>query len=127
MENVENLLKGTVAELDRLLNARNVMGEPIDREGATVIPLVSYGFGFAVCNSGPNGGTGAGGGIRPVGVIVIDSTGVRVEGMQTSVSTLAAMPGKAVGHAVDRITEPRQRGGASDRAFDRASHGGPQG
>lgn len=30
MDDVERLLKGTVEELDRLLNARNVLGAPID-------------------------------------------------------------------------------------------------
>ncbi len=53
MEDVERLLKGTVEELDRLLNAKNVLGAPIEKDGITVIPMVSYGFGF-----------GAGGGSR---------------------------------------------------------------
>jgi hypothetical protein len=47
MENVERLLKATVGELDRLLDAKNVLGAPIENDGVTVIPLVSYGFGFA--------------------------------------------------------------------------------
>ena len=29
MEDVEKLLKGTVEELDQLLNAKNVLGDPI--------------------------------------------------------------------------------------------------
>jgi hypothetical protein len=36
MEDVEKLLKGTVEELDQLLNAKNVLGDPIERDGATV-------------------------------------------------------------------------------------------
>ena|GEM_PF-4862733 len=47
MENVENLLKGTVEELDRLLNAKNVLGDPIEKGSSTVIPIVSYRFGFS--------------------------------------------------------------------------------
>jgi uncharacterized spore protein YtfJ len=47
MEDVEKLLKGTVEELDQLLNAKYVLGDPIERDGATVIPIVSYGFGQA--------------------------------------------------------------------------------
>ena len=46
MEDVERLLKGTVDELDRLLNAKNVLGDPIEKDGATIIPIVSFGFGF---------------------------------------------------------------------------------
>ena len=61
MEDVEKLLKGTVEELDRLLNAKNVLGDPIEREGSTVIPIVSYGFGFgAGGNVGAKLGSGAG-------------------------------------------------------------------
>ena len=67
MDNVETLLKGTVEELDRLLNAKNVLGEPIEKGNATVIPIVSYGFGFGAGGggngkSGDGAGTGAGGG-----------------------------------------------------------------
>ena len=46
MENVEKLLKGTVEELERLLDAKHVLAEPIEKDGATIIPMVSYGFGF---------------------------------------------------------------------------------
>ncbi len=102
MEDVESLLKGTVAELDRLLNARNVLGEPIERGDATVIPIVSYGFGFGAGGgtgadksdrSGTGAGTAAGGGIRPVGAIIIDRNGARVEpvkGVATSLAEIAA-------------------------------------
>ena len=41
MEDVERLLKGTVDELDRILNAKNVLGAPIEKDGITVIPMVS--------------------------------------------------------------------------------------
>lgn len=95
MDDIDRLLKGTVAELDKLLNARNVLGDPIDREGATVIPIVSYGFGFAagggtVGTGAPGGhGTGAGGGIKPVGAIIIDKEGARVESVRSTASGMA--------------------------------------
>ena len=87
MEDVERLLKGTVEELERLLNAKHVLGEPIEKNGATVIPFVSYGFGFGAGGgqhpkTGNGGGTGAGGGIRPRGAIIIDDNGVRVESVK---------------------------------------------
>lgn len=87
MDDVERLLKGTVEELERLLNAKHVLGEPIERDGATVVPLVSYGFGFGAGGgrdreSGNGGGTGAGGGIKPRGAIIIDKDGVRVESLK---------------------------------------------
>lgn len=46
MTDVEQLLKNTVAELDRLLSAKNVLGDPIEKNGSTVIPIVRYGFKF---------------------------------------------------------------------------------
>ena len=53
MEYVENLLKTTLGEIERLLTTKTVVGEPIEVEGNTIIPLISIGFGF-----GAGGGTG---------------------------------------------------------------------
>ncbi len=109
MTDVEALLKSTVEELDRLLNAKNVLGDAIEREGATIIPLVSYGFGFgagggADQKSGQGGGTGAGGGIKPMGAIIIDDSGARVEGFKGAVTSLAKVIGETAAHAMDRRT-----------------------
>ena len=105
MENVERLLKGTVEELDQLLNAKNVLGDPIKKDDATVIPIVSYGLGFgadggADVKSGEGAGTGAGGGIKPLGAIIIDQRGAQVESVHGAMSTLAAVLGDAAGKAV---------------------------
>lgn len=106
MENVERLLKGTVEELDRLLNAKNVLGEPIERDGATLIPLVSYGFGFGAgggtsTKTGDGAGTGAGGGIRPLGAIIIDKDGARVEAVQGVMTTFAEVLGETAGKVIE--------------------------
>lgn len=103
MEDVERLLKNTVDELERLLSAKNVLGEPIERNGATVIPLVGYGFGFGAgggtgtgnegSKAGTGAGTGAGGGIKPVGAIIIDDAGARVEAVKGAVSSIAEVLG----------------------------------
>lgn len=53
MEHVESLLKTTLAEIERLLSSRTVVGEPMTVEGNTIIPLVAVGFGF-----GAGGGRG---------------------------------------------------------------------
>ena len=39
MEHVENLLKTTLGEIERLLNTRTVVGDPITIDVTTVIPL----------------------------------------------------------------------------------------
>jgi len=53
MADVEQLVKMTLGEIERLLSTKAVVGEPIVVEGNTIIPLVSIGFGF-----GGGGGTG---------------------------------------------------------------------
>lgn len=107
MADVETLLKGTVEELDRLLNAKNVLGEPIEKGDATVIPIVSYGFGFGAgggsnTKNGDGAGTGAGGGIKPLGAIIIDEDGARVESVQGPMTTLAEMLGRTAGKVIDK-------------------------
>ena len=107
MTDVEQLLKNTVEELDRLLNAKNVLGDPIEKDGSTVIPIVSYGFGFGAGGtqggkSGDGGGTGGGGGIKPIGAIILDSKGARVEAIKGAMSGLAEVIGDAAALAVDK-------------------------
>ena len=83
MEHVENLLKTTLSEIERILNTRSVVGEPITLEGNTIVPLVAIGFCFggggasgkeqkSANMEGYGGGSGGGGGVRPVAVVVID-------------------------------------------------------
>lgn len=116
MDNVEALLKGTVEELDRLLNAKNVLGEPIERDGKTVIPIVSYGFGFGAGGTrggkaGDGGGTGAGGGIKPIGAIIFDEGGARVEAVKGTVSNIAELVSDAVSAAMHRRGGPDKGSG----------------
>lgn len=107
MTDVEQLLRNTVEELDRLLNAKNVLGDPIEKDGSTVIPIVSYGFGFGAggtqgAKSGNGGGTGGGGGIKPIGAIIIDQKGARVEAIKGAISGLTEVLGDAAAHAIDK-------------------------
>lgn len=118
MEDVERLLKGTVEELEKLLNGRNVLGDPIDREGATVVPVVSYGFGFgagggtggegAKSGKGSGAGAGAGGGIKPLGAIIIDQNGARMEAVKSGPNSLAAAVCEAVASVVAARTTDKK-------------------
>lgn len=118
MDDVDRLLKSTVAELEKLLSPRNVLGEPIERGGVTVIPIVSFGFGFGAGGgtgamkdqSGGGSGTGAGGGIRPVGAIVIDAAGARIEPLPGTAATLA----EAIGNTVTQVVKARSGSAKSD-------------
>lgn len=110
MEDVERLLKGTVEELERMLNAKNVLGDPIEKDGATIVPIVSFGFAFGAGGGtggksgaqGTGGGTGGGGGIKPLGAIIIDEKGARVEAIKGAMTSMASVLGEAASRAVAR-------------------------
>lgn len=107
MEDVDRLLKTTVEELDRLLNAKNVLGTAIEKDDVTIIPMVSYGFGFGAGGGmdqkkGQGGGTGGAGGIKPVGAIVIDKNGARVEGVKGAVTSLVDAIGEVATQALNK-------------------------
>ena len=113
MEHVENLLKTTLSEIERILNTRSVVGEPITLEGNTIVPLVAIGFCFGGGGAsgkgqktanmeGYGGGSGGGGGVKPVAVVVITKDGARVEPIRRGVSTVIEKVGEAVVNIMDR-------------------------
>jgi uncharacterized spore protein YtfJ len=120
MEHVENLLKTTLSEIERLLNTKTVVGEPIMVEGNTVIPLISIGFGFGagggsgkeaktLSGEALGGGSGGGGGIRPVAIIVANKDGVRVEPVRKGAASVVEKAGEALGRIVERRGEKGAR------------------
>lgn len=118
MTDLEKLLKTTVDELDRLMTAKNVLGDPIDRDGVTVIPLVSFGFGFGAGGSvsgaaRDTGGSGAGGGVKPVAAIILDKNGARIESVQDATTSLAHVIADTASQMVDRRAA-RKAGPAAD-------------
>jgi uncharacterized spore protein YtfJ len=113
MEQVENLLKATLSEIERMLNSRTVVGEPITVEGHTIVPLVAVGFGFgggggsgreqkSANMEGFGGGTGGGGGVRPVAVIIINKDGVRVEPVRKAAANMVEKVGDVVGRIIEK-------------------------
>ena len=116
MEHVESLLKTTLGEIERLLNTRTVVGEPIAVEGNTLIPLVAVGFGFGagggagkeqkkMSGEGEGAGSGGGGGVKPVAVIVVNKDGVRVESVRRGAATIVEKVGEAVGRIMEKRGE----------------------
>ncbi len=88
MKDIENLFGKAIGEIERMLNTKTVVGDPITVEGNTLIPLISVGFGFGVGAGegndpkkgvGSGGGTGGGGGVKPIALVIINQDGVRVE------------------------------------------------
>lgn len=108
MEDVENLVKISMGEIEKLLSTKTVVGEPITIDGKTLIPLISVGFAFGAgggsgkasmkqAQEGTGGGTGGGGGIRPVAVIISDQSGVRIESIKGGLtSALEKMVANAI-------------------------------
>ena len=48
MKDIEKLFGTAVNEIERMLNTKTIVGDPITVEGNTLIPLLSVGFGFGV-------------------------------------------------------------------------------
>lgn len=106
MKDIETLFGKAIDEIERMLNTRTVVGEPITVEGNTLIPLVSVGFGFGAgggegtdpkTGPGTAGGTGGGGGVKPVAVIIVNKDGVRVETVKGSAASLVEKIADVVG------------------------------
>jgi uncharacterized spore protein YtfJ len=107
MEDVGNLVKTTVGEIEKLLNTKTVVGDPIVVEGKTLIPLISVGFGFGAGagsgkmalkgeQEGSGGGTGGGAGIKPVAVIIVDKEGVRIESIKGGIASALEKIGESL-------------------------------
>ena len=118
MKDFENLFTKAIGEIERILNTKTVVGEPIKVEGNTVIPLVSVGFGFAVGagegndpkkGPGSGGGTGGGGGIKPVALVIVSKDGVRVESIKG-----------AAGSLVEKIADVAARYAPTRKAAEKA-------
>jgi uncharacterized spore protein YtfJ len=113
MEEVQNLVKVSLGEIERILSTKSVVGEPMTVEDNTIIPLVSIGFAFGAGGGsgkgrkeqgeGIGGGTGGGGGIKPVAVIVVNKEGVRIEPMKGAVASI----GERVADIVAKVMEKR--------------------
>ena len=119
METVENLVKATLSEIERLLSTKTVVGEPMNIEGNTIIPLVSIGFGFGAGEGyGPaekakeagtsgGGGAGGGGGIKPVAIVVVTKEGVTVAPIGGA-ATVLEKAADVVGKVLERRAEKKK-------------------
>jgi uncharacterized spore protein YtfJ len=108
MEHIETLFDKAVGEIERMLNTKTVVGEPITVEGNTLIPLINVGFGFGVGEGegtepqkggGHGGGTGGGGGVKPVALVIINKDGVRVEPIKSGTASVLEKVAETIGKA----------------------------
>ncbi|HAS04268.1 MAG TPA: sporulation protein YtfJ [Dehalococcoidia bacterium] len=127
MDALESLVKTTMGEIERLVNSKTLVGDPIVAGDNTLIPLISVGFGFgAGTNSGiitskqkgemSGAGSGGGAGIKPVAVIVVSKGEVKVEpvmsGVSGAIGKMTEIPSNTiekivsgVSGAIEKITE----------------------
>jgi len=116
MDVVENLVKTTLGEIEKVLSTRTVVGEPITIQDVTLIPLISVGFGFGAGGGegrgeakqkgeGSGGGTGGGAWVRPKAVIIIDKEGVRIEPIMGSISYAIEKVGERIPQMVEKCIE----------------------
>lgn len=120
---VEKLVKASVDEIQRVLASTGVMGEPKTIEGVTLVPLVSTGFLFgagggtgkadtARKGEGEGEATGGGVGIKPIAVVIIDKSGVRVEGIRgglaSAVEKIAEKAPEVVGQMMAKRKEQKE-------------------
>lgn len=106
MERIENLFDKAVGEIERMLNTKTVVGDPIEIGGNTLIPLINVGFGFGVGagegnepdkGGGHGGGTGGGGGVKPVALVVVNKDGVRVEPIKSGTASVLEKVAETIG------------------------------
>lgn len=124
MEEIENLVKAAMNEIERLLSTKSTVGEPISVEGNTIIPLISLGFAFGAGSGSGSGigksekaskgegsasGTAGGGGVKPTAVIVINKDGVSVEPIKGTAASIAEKVGDTVTKVVEKRAEKKEK------------------
>jgi len=118
MENMEQVFSSATAEIERILNSKTVIGEPIKIDGTTLIPLLSIGIGFGLGSGtgndpkrgGVGGGLGAGGGMKPIAILVVDASGVRMETIKGGAASALEKVAEGMSRAMSRRTEEKAAG-----------------
>lgn len=112
----EKQINETLSNLEKAFTSKTVVGEPIQIDGHTVVPLLSVGLGFGAGSGtggdaksqGTGGGFGGGGGVKPVALIISDQNGIRVERLVgAAASTLEGIAG-VVSNLITKGNAPAQ-------------------
>ncbi|MFC1905253.1 GerW family sporulation protein [Chloroflexota bacterium] len=115
-DDVERIVKTTLGEMEKVLGSKTVIGDPITVGDSTIIPLLSIGFGFGGGGAGSGetkgeGGEtvgaagGAGGGVRPIAVIIIDKDGARIESLKGGMASALEKIGDSVPKIMDKFAD----------------------
>ena len=115
----EENIKTTIDELQKVLSANNIIGQPIEMEDKIIVPITKMGMGFGTGSSqcGDNkkaGGTsgGAGVGVFPVAVVIVTKgvsghEGVKVVPLGTP-NALAESMGEIASVLMERFSRKKE-------------------
>ena len=84
MEDVENMVRTTISQIEKVLSSKTVIGEPITAGKVTLIPVSKVSIGFAAGGAGKDdkagsgAGTGGGVSVTPIAFISIIDDRVQV-------------------------------------------------
>jgi len=119
MEDIENLVKTSLGEIEKVLSSKTVVGEPMAIKDITLIPLISAGFGFGAGGGsgkgeskqkgeGTGGGTGGGAWVKPVAVIIVSKEGVKVEPIVGSLAGAIEKLGETIPQIIEKWWDRRK-------------------
>lgn len=99
MADVEELIKATLGQIEKVLDSKTVIGEPITVGETTLIPLLSVGLGFGAGGAEGKGqtsgtATAGGAGVKPIAIIVVTKEGARIEPIRGGLAS-----------AIEKLTE----------------------
>ena len=75
---VDSLIERVLGELNKIVQTRTVIGEPVTAGPVTLIPVSKISLGFAAgggTDDSGHSGTGGGATVEPIGFVVIDGNG----------------------------------------------------
>ncbi|MCP8313693.1 MAG: sporulation protein [archaeon] len=105
----ENQIKTTIEELLKVLATKNVIGEPIEIEDKTLIPITKIGVGFGAGGGkgekGESGGAGGGAGVDAVAMVVIFKGVPGPEGIKVLPLAAPSPLAKSIGEIASVIME----------------------
>ena len=117
---VKDLLKSNLEEIEKVLSSKTVVGEPTVIGDTTLIPLISVGFtvgagggsGTNIKGGAGGGGIGTGGhaGIKPVGMVIIDKSGIRLEGIKGGMASAMEKFAEKIPETIERWRGEKEKG-----------------
>ena len=130
---INDLLSTTMEKIRTMVDANTIIGQPIQAEGVTLIPVSKLSFGFASGGSdfttknqkpaAPNtfgGGTGAGAKLEPLAFLIVKGDSVRLLSVAPPPATTVDRVIDMVPEVVDKVTgfiEKQQEKKAADTAL----------